>query len=69
MGRNPPPVLVTRPEDALQMVRSAMLLSSAFPDLRTQAVKLGTQLGELQRVMGNIRTEGTRLESGNGPAE
>ena len=34
MGRNPPPVLVTRPEDALKMVRSAMLLSSAFPDLR-----------------------------------
>jgi murein hydrolase activator len=63
MGRNPPPVLVTRPEDALKMVRSAMLLSSAFPDLRTQAVKLGTQLGELQRVMGNIRTEGTRLRA------
>ena len=34
IGRNPPPVLVTRREDALKMVRSAMLLSSAFPDLR-----------------------------------
>jgi septal ring factor EnvC (AmiA/AmiB activator) len=63
MGRNPPPVLVTRREDALKMVRSAMLLSSAFPDLRDQALTLGTQLSDLQRVMGNIRTEGARLQA------
>ncbi|WP_082072745.1 murein hydrolase activator EnvC [Hyphomicrobium sp. 99] len=63
MGRNPPPVLVTRREDALKMVRSAMLLSSAFPDLRDKAVTLGTQLSDLQRVMGNIRTEGARLQA------
>jgi septal ring factor EnvC (AmiA/AmiB activator) len=63
MGRNPPPVLVTRREDALKMVRSAMLLSSAFPDLRDQALALGTQLADLQRVMGNIRTEGARLQA------
>lgn len=63
MGRNPPPVLVTRREDALKMVRSAMLLSSAFPGLRDQAMVLGTQLADLQRVMGNIRTEGARLQA------
>ncbi|MBS0235009.1 MAG: peptidoglycan DD-metalloendopeptidase family protein [Proteobacteria bacterium] len=63
MGRNPPPVLVTRREDALKMVRSAMLLSSAFPGLRDQALSLGTQLADLQRVMGNIRTEGARLQA------
>jgi septal ring factor EnvC (AmiA/AmiB activator) len=63
MGRNPPPVLVTRREDALKMVRSAMLLASAFPDLRDQAVALGTQLADLERVMGNIRTEGARLQA------
>ncbi|MBN9246490.1 MAG: peptidase M23, partial [Hyphomicrobium sp.] len=63
MGRNPPPVLVTRREDALKMVRSAMLLSSAFPDLRDKAVALGAQLADLQRVMGNIRTEGARLQA------
>lgn len=63
MGRNPPPVLVTRREDALKMVRSAMLLSSAFPGLRDQAMALGTQLADLQRVMGNIRTEGARLQA------
>jgi septal ring factor EnvC (AmiA/AmiB activator) len=63
MGRNPPPVLVTRREDALKMVRSAMLLASAFPDLRDQAVSLGSQLDDLQRVMGSIRSEGARLEA------
>ena len=45
------------------MVRSAMLLASAFPDLRDQATKLATQLGDLQRVMGNIRSEGDRLRA------
>ena len=34
MGRNPPPVMITRREDALSMVRSAMLLASAFPELQ-----------------------------------
>jgi septal ring factor EnvC (AmiA/AmiB activator) len=63
MGRNPPPVLVTRREDALKMVRSAMLLSSAFPDLRNQAGKLSTKLTELQRVMASIRTEGAHLRA------
>ncbi len=63
MGRNPPPVLVTRREDALKMVRSAMLLASAFPDLRDKALSLGTQLADLQRVISNIRTEGARLQA------
>jgi septal ring factor EnvC (AmiA/AmiB activator) len=63
IGRNPPPVLVTSREDALKMVRSAMLLSSAFPDLRDQAGKLSTKLGELQRVMASIRTEGAHLKA------
>jgi septal ring factor EnvC (AmiA/AmiB activator) len=63
IGRNPPPVLVTRREDALKMVRSAMLLSSAFPDLRDKAVKLSGKLTELQKVMAGIRTEGAHLKA------
>ncbi len=63
MGRNPPPVLITRREDALKMVRSAMLLSSAFPELRGQALKLGEKLSDLVRVMGDIRSEGQRLQA------
>ncbi len=62
MGRNPPPVLITRREDALKMVRSAMLLSSAFPELKGQALKLTERLDDLVRVMGDIRTEGERLQ-------
>lgn len=63
MGRNPPPVLITRREDALKMVRSAMLLSSAFPDLKNQAMVLTQRLDELVRVMSDIRSEGERLQS------
>ena len=63
MGRNPPPVLITRREDALKMVRSAMLLSSAFPDLKNQALTLSERLDDLVRVMGDIRSEGERLQA------
>ncbi len=63
MGRNPPPVLITRREDALKMVRSAMLLSSAFPELKGQALSLAERLDDLVRVMGDIRSEGDRLKS------
>lgn len=61
MGRNPPPVMITRRADALAMVRSAMLLASAFPELRGQAVALTEQLNDLVRVMTSIRTEGDKL--------
>jgi len=63
MGRNPPPVMITRREDALAMVRSAMLLASAFPALREQATGLAEQLRDLARVMGSIRTEGEKLKA------
>lgn len=63
MGRNPPPVLITRREDALGMVRSAMLLAAAFPEMRSQAVELSEKLNELVRVMTDIRTEGDRLKT------
>jgi septal ring factor EnvC (AmiA/AmiB activator) len=63
MGRNPPPVLITQREDALKMVRSAMLLASAFPELGTQARALAARLNELVRVMTESRTQGDRLRS------
>ncbi len=63
MGRNPPPVIVTRREDALQMVRSAMLLARAFPELKSQADELSGRLKDLVRVMGEARTEGERLKA------
>jgi septal ring factor EnvC (AmiA/AmiB activator) len=63
MGRNPPPVMITRRADALAMVRSAMLLASAFPELRGQAVALSEQLNDLVRVVASIRTEGEKLRA------
>ncbi|MCB1513788.1 MAG: peptidoglycan DD-metalloendopeptidase family protein [Hyphomicrobiaceae bacterium] len=63
MGRNPPPVLVTRRSDALEMVRSAMLLSAAFPELRGQALQLSGRLKELVRVLDEIRSESQRLKA------
>lgn len=63
MGRNPPPVIVTRREDALQMVRSAMLLAHAFPELREQALALTDRLNELIRVGTEIRAEAGKLRA------
>jgi septal ring factor EnvC (AmiA/AmiB activator) len=63
MGRNPPPVMITRREDALTMVRSAMMLANAFPQLRDQALSLATRQNELARVMADIRTEGDKLKA------
>lgn len=61
MGRNPPPVMMTHRKDALAMVRSAMLLATAFPELRDKAQALAARLNDLVRVMTNIKAEGDRL--------
>jgi septal ring factor EnvC (AmiA/AmiB activator) len=63
MGRNPPPVLITRREDALTMVRSAMLLSSAFPELKDQADDLAKELASLANVIKSSRAESDRLKA------
>src|SRR5258708_1583408 len=46
-GRRTPPALLVRPEDALQSLRTAMLLGSVVPELRARAEKLAGALGEL----------------------
>ena len=63
MGRNPPPVMVTQREDALSMVRSAMLLAAAFPELRGEAVALSERLNALVGIMTSIRSEGEKLRA------
>ena len=63
MGRNPPPVLYTQRADALQMVRSAMLLASAFPELRKDALALATKLNHLIEVTTAIRNERDALKT------
>jgi septal ring factor EnvC (AmiA/AmiB activator) len=61
IGRHPPPALVVRPEDALQSVRSAMLLGAVLPEMRQQAEALAADLGELVRLRQEIAAERDRL--------
>jgi murein hydrolase activator len=56
-GRRTPPALLVRPEDALQSLRTAMLLGAVVPELRTRAEKLASDLGELVALRKAIATE------------
>jgi septal ring factor EnvC (AmiA/AmiB activator) len=60
-GRHTPPALLVRPEDALQSLRTAILLGSVVPELRARAEKLAGDLGELITLRKNIATERDRL--------
>lgn len=60
-GRRAPPALFVRPEDALQSLRTAILLGAVVPDLRERAVKLSSDLGELITLRKNISEERDRL--------
>ncbi|MEO8650908.1 MAG: peptidoglycan DD-metalloendopeptidase family protein [Hyphomicrobiaceae bacterium] len=63
MGRNPPPVMITRREDALQMVRSAMILARAFPELSEQATSLAKRLDDLVKVMEASKIQSAALRA------
>ncbi|MHC6154075.1 murein hydrolase activator EnvC family protein [Bradyrhizobium elkanii] len=56
-GRRTPPALLVRPEDALQSLRTAMLLGAVVPELRVRAEKLAGDLGELVALRKTISTE------------
>ena len=60
-GRRTPPALLVRPEDALQSLRTAMLLGSVVPELRARAEKLAGDLSELVALRKTIATERDRL--------
>jgi septal ring factor EnvC (AmiA/AmiB activator) len=57
IGRRPPPALMVRPEDALQAVRTAMLLGAVLPEMRVEAEVLVADLTELARVRREIAAE------------
>jgi len=60
-GRRTPPALLVRPEDALQSLRTAMLLGAVVPELRGRAEKLVGDLGELVALRRQIATERDKL--------
>ena len=63
MGRNPPPVIITRRDDALGMVRSALMLSAVFPEMRDKALELAADLGQLDTIIKTERSEADRLKN------
>ena len=60
-GRRTPPALLVRPEDALQSLRTAMLLGAVVPELRGRAERLTADLGELVALRKQIATERDKL--------
>ncbi len=56
MGRNPPPALLMRPDDALDAVRSAILLGALLPEMRVEAETLAADLSDLSRVRKDLAT-------------
>ena len=61
IGRQTPPALMIRAEDALQSVRSAMMLGAVLPEMRHQAEVLAADLTELVRLRTQIADERDRL--------
>jgi septal ring factor EnvC (AmiA/AmiB activator) len=60
-GRRTPPALLVRPEDALQSLRTAMLLGSVVPQLNARAEKLAGDLSELVALRLTIASERDHL--------
>jgi len=50
MGRNPPPAILVRPEDALTSVRSAILLGAVVPEIRSETKTLLSELRTLSEI-------------------
>ncbi len=61
IGRQPPPALMVRPEDALQAVRTAITLGAVLPEMREQADALAGDLSDLVRVRKEIVNNSDRL--------
>lgn len=61
IGRRPPPALVVRPSDALDAVRSAILLNAVMPDLRVETEALAADLESLSRLKKDIAAEKNTL--------
>ncbi len=57
LGRKPPPALMVSPEDALQSVRTAILLGAVLPDMKTEVDTLLADLAEFVRIRNEIAAE------------
>ena len=57
IGRRPPPALIATPEDALQSVRTAMVLGAVLPHMRHEVEALANNLAELVALRKKIDAE------------
>ncbi|HXD44606.1 MAG TPA: peptidoglycan DD-metalloendopeptidase family protein [Pseudolabrys sp.] len=62
IGRRPPPALIASPEDALQSVRTAMVLGAVLPEMRDQVATLAHDLSSLVAVRSKIAGERDTLK-------
>jgi septal ring factor EnvC (AmiA/AmiB activator) len=63
IGRRPPPALIASPEDALQAVRTAMVLGAVLPKMRNDVEALANNLAALVAVRKKIAAERDRLKA------
>ena len=61
VAQQPPPALMIAPEDALQAVRTAIMLGAVVPEMRRQAEALAGDLADLVDVRKEIVEERNRL--------
>ncbi|HEY0441513.1 MAG TPA: peptidoglycan DD-metalloendopeptidase family protein [Xanthobacteraceae bacterium] len=57
IGRRPPPAMLVKPEDALEAVRSAIMLGAVVPEMRAEAEILSRNLADLVRIRGESAAE------------
>jgi len=62
ISRRPPPVILGRPEDALESLRTAILLGAVLPEMRQETAALVADLSELARVRKELAEQRDRLE-------
>ncbi len=63
LGRRPPPALLASPEDALQALRSAMVLGAVLPEIRLEVDALARDLGALTDIRKKIVAERAMLKT------
>jgi len=63
IGHRPPPALIASPEDALQSVRTAMVLGAVLPEMRHEVEALANDLATLLDVRKQITAERDKLKN------
>jgi septal ring factor EnvC (AmiA/AmiB activator) len=63
MGRRPPPALLISPDDILKAIRTAILLGSVVPELRSETEILAADLSELMALRKSVAVERDKLRA------